>query len=380
MRHALSVAGLSLLLSASASAQWTLGLEVGALIDDNAFNNALQIKDRLTEVVFQAGHDWETESGNTQLLYTGTLDYFSLLPARSFQLHSAGLNYAHLSGEEDETLVNLGGSFALRRDHAEFNIYDYSLGTASGGVRTYLSDILLLKGGYTFSLASFPNLREFDYLEHLLVLQGALSLPSRTTIIVEGNLGFKDYTTANADTAGSTGTMGGQYGRGGGVAEADAPGVTQFTGAIRLGQGITEWTGVSLTGQVQVNLRKDARYLTIEGGVLTDDELFDDHYGYEGPMASLMLTQILPAEFRLRGTGAFQERRYSNRPAFDMAYVQVADQRIDRRTTARLELEKGFASLGLQLSFAFEHIVNASNDVFYTYRNDAISFRLGYTF
>jgi hypothetical protein len=365
------VAGLSFLLAASGFAQFRGALQVGTLIDDNAFNNHLQVQDRLTEVSLQGGYDWESERSNTQVLYTGTLNYFTLIPARTFHTHNAGLAYTHLSGEEDETLVTLAGSYTLRKNHEEFSIYDHSQITLSGNARAYLSDVFLVRGGYAFNVVTFSTMSDLNYLEHTLFLQTALSFPSRTTFIVQGDLGFKDYRTANLDTS-----AGLQSGSGWRSADVSTPGVTQVTGTIRIGQGITEQTGLSLTGQYQVSLKKESRYLTFESGVLTDDELFDDHYGYEGPMGSAMLTQMFPGDVRFRAYGSLQERRYSDRPALDLLGVQVAAQRIDKRTTFSLSLDKVFPSLGLQASLVYDYIINASNDAFYDYRNQAFSLRL----
>jgi len=158
------------------------------------------------------------------------------------------------------------------------------------------------------------------------------------------------------------------------------PGVTQLIGTLKIGQGIVEGTGLSLTAQYQASLLKESRYLTFSDGKLTDDELFDDHYGYEGPLGSLMLTQLLPADIRLRISGTMQQRRYSDRPAFDLAGVELAPQRVDNRTTFTLAVDKPFESLGIRVSFTYDHIINASNDIFYDYRNDAIAARVSFAY
>jgi hypothetical protein len=52
---------------------------------------------------------------------------------------------------------------------------------------------------------------------------------------------------------------------------------------------------------------------------------------------------------------------------------EVAAQRVDTRSVLSLSLDMTFSSLGLQASLVYEHISNLSNDVFYDYRNDALS-------
>jgi hypothetical protein len=149
---------------------------------------------------------------------------------------------------------------------------------------------------------------------------------------------------------------------------------------VKIGQGLAEGTGLSLLGQYQTSLQKESRYLTFLDGTLTDDEVFDDHYGYEGPLASLMITQLCPADIRMRISGTVQQRRYSDRPAFDLAGAVVASQRIDDRTTFSATAEKSFPSLGIRLTLVYDHIINSSNDSFYDYKNNAFALRIVYSY
>lgn len=376
MKQTLPIAYLLLLCSVAASAQLSVGIQIGTLIDDNAFNNYLQIQDRLTEMSLQGAYDWETETSNTQLFYTGSLNYFTLLPARTFQVHDAGLVYTHLLGEDDETTLNAGGTLTVRANHDEFRIYDHTQVSFYGNLGGNLSDLVRVKGGYKFRSVAFTELNDFNYLEHSLFAQAAVSLPTKTSFILQTDLGLKKYASPNAVESDATPP---QFGRSGRSSAVTTPGVTQLTGTFRFGQGITEKTGISLTGQYQVSLQKETRYLTSEDGILTDDELFDDHYGYEGPLGSLMFTQILPAGVRLRASGLVERRHYSNRPAFDLLGLQVAPQRVDTRSALSLSLGKTFPSVGLQASLAFDHIINGSNDAFYNYRNTTLSLQLSFT-
>jgi hypothetical protein len=379
MKRSLVLALLGTLLATAipASAQWSAGFQLGTLIDDNAFNNYLQVRDRLTECTLQGAYDWESDVSNTQAFYTGSLNYFALLPSRTFQLHAGGLTYSRLFGEDGETVLNAGGTFSLRDNHEEYSLYNHSQMSLYGNLRGFLSDNLAMKGGYSFASVAFADLEGLNYTEHYAFVQGALTLPSRTTIIMQADLGFKQYATPNTDSASLS--YGGS-GKGKRASEVPAPGVTQLIGTFRLGQGITEGTGLSLTGQYQLSLRKESRYLTFSGGILTDDELFDDHYGYDGPLASVMVTQMLPADIRVRASGQAQRRLYSDRPAFDLSGLQVSSQRIDTRSVFSISADKGFPDMGISLTLTLDHIVNSSNDAFYTYRNTALSARLSFSY
>lgn len=377
MKNLAFVLAAGMLLSISASAQWSAGAYLGTLLDDNAFNNHLQISDRITELSLQTAYDWETDASNVKLFYTGAGNSFALVPSRTFYEHNTGVTYSQLFGEEESTLLNTGGTFSLRSNRDEYTVYDHSQLSLYLNMRHYLSGSLMMKGGYSFRSAWFAELSDFNYSEHVAFVQGALSLPTKTTIMLQADLDFKKYMTPNIDTA--SGSQGGS-GKGKHLASASTPGVTQLIGTLKIGQGVAEGTGLSLTGQYQVSLQKESRYLTFSDGRLTDDELFDDHYGYEGPLESLMLTQLLPANIRLRISGTLQQRRYSDRPAFDLAGVEVSPQRVDNRSTFSLSADKPFESLGIHLTLTYDHIINASNDSFYDYRNNAVAARVSFVY
>ncbi len=347
---------LALLATSSAIAQLRLGLQAGTLLDDNALNNYLQTEDRMVEVMLQGAYEMGNDLSNTRIFYNGSLNSFTLLPSRSYQAHEIGFMYSHLLEDEGESALHSAVSFSVRDNREEFTAYDHTQIELSGDFRSFLSPSLLLKGGYTFRSVRFPELVEFDYTEHALFINGALSPAARTTLILQADLGFKVYA---GEPAGS---------------------VSQLAGSLRVGQGLSDLAGISLTAMYQMNLQKDPRYLVFEEGMLTDDLFFDDHYGYEGPAASLTFTQLLPAETRVRITGTVQRRLYTTRPALDMDGDEQASARIDVRPSLAISLEKTFPALGLSGTLLYEHIRNSSNDPFYTYRNNALSLRFSFEY
>jgi hypothetical protein len=135
-----------------------------------------------------------------------------------------------------------------------------------------------------------------------------------------------------------------------------------------------------LTAQYQWNIQKESRYLASEYGNISDDALFDDHYGYEGLQLSGMLTQVISSDARFRLAGSWQNKLYSNLSAYDLSNNLVSGQRSDARTTLSLQFTKEFESLGITLNAAYDYIVNDSNDSFYHYTNNAFSLGLSVPF
>lgn len=352
--------------------QFSLEGQLSTMIDDNVNNNSLRLADRITALGLQAGYDWETESTDTQLFTTGIFNYHALVPGRTYHVYTAGLTYSRLWGEEQQTLFNGGATVGLRSDREEYAFYDHTSASLYANIKHSFSDDVLGRAGYTMRILRFDDLPAFNYSEHAAFVQASFFLATRTTIILQGDFGAKLYATSNADSLES---FQGQRRR---QTSTSAPGVLQTVGTIRIGQSLFDGTGLSITGAYQANLQKEARTLGSEYGMISDDDLFDDHYGYEGPMASLMITQLLPWEMKLRVTGSWQERVYGTQPAYDLAGTLAAPHRSDIRRALSLHLSLPLEFLGCSLDIAFDNIQNSSNDPFYSYTNNALTMQISY--
>ncbi|MCI0695413.1 surface lipoprotein assembly modifier [candidate division KSB1 bacterium] len=374
MKRIIILALLSSLLNfKTAWAQFSFDARVMTMYDDNVNNNHLSLSDKVALLSLQVAQEWENETRNTQLFYTGAYSYFDQVRERAFHYHSIGLAYSQLFGEERQTQLNSGITYNLRRNRESYTFYDHQQVSAYVNLKHYLAERSLGRFSYSFRYLSFDELSDFNYVEHYGFAQLTQSFTTKTTLILEADLGTKIYTSANLE---ETATMSRGRGHGGRIVTASKPKVTQLVGIARLGQGIVAGTGLSLTAQYQLNLQKDSRYLSSGYGVISDDELFDDHYGYEGPQVSVMLTQLLPAGMVMKISGNMQERNYTERPAYDLTGNQSADERADTRRAFSMQLEKTFKSLGFSIGLAYDHIRNNSNDLFYDYANNALTAQL----
>jgi hypothetical protein len=374
MKRIIILALLSSLLGfKSAWAQFSFGARVMTMYDDNVNNNHLGISDKVALLSLQVARDWESETRNTQLFYTGAYSYFNQVRERTFHYHSIGLTHSNLFGAERQTQLNAGLTCNLRRNRESYAFYNHQQVSAYVNLKHYLAERSLGRFSYSFRYLSFGELSDFNYVEHYGFAQLTQSFTTKTTLILEADLGAKIYTSANLE---ETASMSRGRGNGGRTVTAAKPKVTQFTGIARLGQGLVGGTGLSLTAQYQINLQKESRYLSSEYGVISDDELFDDHYGYEGPQVNVMLTQLLPAGMVMKISGGVQEKNYSERPAYDLAGNQIANTRADKRRAFSAQLEKTFKSLGFSIGLAYDYIRNESNDFFYDYANNAFAAQL----
>lgn len=366
---------LSLFLMAAwtpALAQFSVEAGLETMIDDNVNNNALRLSDRISSLGLQTGYDWITDATSTGLFYNGGYNYFTMVPGRTNQTHTGGVTFAHVFGENEETLWNAAATYGTRLDREDYAFYDNTSFTLSSTLKHQLSESILGRVGYTLRFMRFSNLASFNYAEHQVFAQTSFFLPSQTTIIGQLDLGMKLYSTPNEDS-----TTAGQS-RGRRSSALSSPGVTQMTGSVRVGQSLFQNTGLSVTAGYQINLRKEIRYLSSSYGLVADDEIFEDHYGYEGPQTSVMLTQILPWDMKLRVTGSWQRRTYAAQAAYDEAGIQVGAERLDTRRAFNVQWHIPVRALGFTVGLAYDRIWNASNDSFYAYTNNAFTLQLSY--
>ena len=370
MSRAATIATIAFLLTFAstnkAQAQFDLEGSLTAMYDDNINNNYLQISDKISTLNLNSGYGLEFTNWETRLYYDGILNYYQSVIGRTNQFHSGNLGIMHYSGEDQENVLSMGISFGQGYYRDSYSFYDHALLSVSANYKQFLSEQIINKVGYTFRSVSFAELSDFSYSEHALSGSFSFALPTSTTLILQGDLGAKFYSTANP-AEGSGGMRRSTI--------SIMPSVTQLTGMARIGQSIFEGTGLSLTTRYQWNVQKQTRYLSSSYGVLSDDELFDDHYGYEGLQTSLMVTQVLSESILLRVTGGLQNRLYPSLAAFDLGGNQVAGERIDRRSYVSVFFQKNF-EFGFTVKAAYDFIRNGSNDAYYDYWNNAATLEL----
>jgi len=344
---------------------------MSTMYDDNVNNNALQLTSTVTTLNFEGGYAWEGESSLAHLSYDGTFTYFESLLERTNHFHALNADYAHYYGEENQNVFTLSGIVGTNINRDTYTLFDHSVYSAGMNYKYFVTDWMIHKGGYSVRNLSFSSLNDFSYTEHSIFLHAAFAATSTTTAIVQTDLGSKFY-SATPSMASSSMRRG--------VLSSLMPSVTQFIGTIKIGQRLSDEIGLSVTGRYQWNLQKQTRYLSSEYGFISDDELFDDHYGYEGLHTSMTITSLLSESMTLKLSGGIQNKLYSSLAAFDMAGNYVADQRIDTRSYINVGLQKNFEELGFSLKGAVDFIQNSSNDAFYEYKNNAVTIEIGIPF
>jgi hypothetical protein len=347
-------------------AQFETKTNIVSMYDDNVNNNSLNLKSMVSTLNINTGYLWEGEASALKLFYDGSYSYFTSLTERTNHFHSGNLEYTHLSGDESQNILNLGTSFGLGMNRDAYTIFDHNLFSAYVNYKYFPAEWFINKFGYTLRVMSFSSLSDLSYTEHALFAHTAFAVTQATTLILQADLGSKFYSTAisGENTTAKKGM------------NSIMPGVTQLTGTLKIGQKITEVTGLSLISKYQWNIQKQSRYLSSDYGLISDDELFDDHYGYEGLQTGFTLTQILTETATAKLSGGIQDKLYSTLAAYDMDGNLIADQRSDVRTYFSLQIHKNFDALGFSIKASTDLIYNKSNDPLYNYHNNAFALEI----
>lgn len=354
-----------------ASAQVNVESSISTMYDDNVNNNAEQQKSAVTSFNLNGGYTLEGNASELNLLYDGSFRYYESLLERTNQFHSINLDYSTLFGSDEEHSLSFGGNAGTSLNRDTYTVFDHSVYSLFMNAKFMVNDWMITKGGYTVRSMSFSALGDFSYTEHAIFLHGAFALSPTTTAIIQTDLGSKFYSSTPSSSGNSMRK---------GLLSSLMPSVTQMSGIVKIGQRLTDQIGLSVTERYQWNIQKQTRYLSSAYGFISDDELFDDHYGFEGLHSNLTLTSLLSESVTLKISGGIQNKIYSTLAAYDLAGTYVADQRIDTRSYVNIGFLKNFEEQGFSVKAAVDFIQNSSNDAFYSYRNNAVTVEIGIPF
>jgi hypothetical protein len=377
-----------------ASAQVSVQASLSSTYDANAFRNSLGLADVVTTPSFTLGY--QPEASNFHFTLSSAALLLGTYSERRFFTNSIGASYMKSFGDDDEHMWEAGAFYLSRLDRASYNFYDFSQLTAEANMKYYLDyeNGLMGRAGYRFRSRRYSTLSEYSYREHYGYLQAAKFFETKTTLIAEFDLGYKQYTAAAADTTLSTvATGGGMMGMGASTStmhgSSAAPGITQASILVRAAQSLAPGTGLSLQYLRRWNPVNHTLGLTIGGVAFQgDEELWDDPYGYEGPTYSAMLTAELLWDMTMRVSLEHADKSYDRNSylATDTNVLTgpTGPLRADRKQTASVELRKTLDDVGmfdgLTLEATYSYVRNQSNEAYYDYSGSAVALGIDVNF
>ncbi len=353
---------------ATVYAQWETETTLHTSIDDNVNNNYERLNDKTTQLNLGTGYTLGDSDWNTQLFYRGSYNHYMTLTDRIYYFHSTGIA-ATYDGEAHE--FDLGATYSARLNRSAYSFLGYDEFDAYVAYKAEPVESFIGTLGYRANYTTFNELSDLNNLEN--VLSGSLthSFATKTTVIAGGDIGAKWYSAVSTERS-----MRGS--RGNSIMKSLGTMTSQASAYVKIGQSLFEKTGISGYARYQVNILNNARSLLNIYSV-TDDEIFDTRYGYEGLYYEFSLKQLFPYAMAAEIGYSVAEKNYVNASAYDLRGNLLSAARNDMRYIFSAELKKGFEiseSNTLAVSLQYDSIVNDSNDPYFNYTNNVFAFQL----
>ncbi len=167
-------------LISTADAQVALNADLYTTYTDNVFLTASQRSDLIQSAYIDFDYQLDAD---LSLYYAGNANVFSENAELFNHLHSlgaAGLFFA-------------GAALSLRLDRPLYNYHDFAAGRAFASFEPYLHSALICRLDYTLNYQNFLNATDYNYREQHLNAELTHHLPTRTTLLLNGELGLKSY-------------------------------------------------------------------------------------------------------------------------------------------------------------------------------------------
>ncbi len=346
----------------------------------NLYRSTVPEEDLLTDAAIQLNYRFPKL--NINIDYQGDWFFYRDYTVRNFILNHIGLDYYKSFGKDNRQAFYLGTDCQLRLNEEEYDIYNY---TQLYGYANFHFDLawMFVKTGYNFRHRGYANLSDLSNNRHFIFLQLNKSFATRTTLIIESNIGRKSFsgneiiaTTTTQRGGKGKGKMSGMYNQTVTTSSVqEVPALSQAVVLMRVAQSLHTKMGIYVQYRQQVSLTNETEFINSDR-YYQDEELFDDPFSYESKHYSAQLTWMLPASMKLQIKGGRSSKKYISDQAYTSAQdtAGIGGRRIDAYGHVALNFSKDFminkkGLKSLRFLFYFNYIDNKSNSYWYDYKN-----------
>ncbi|NOR65350.1 MAG: hypothetical protein GQ468_04970 [Candidatus Scalindua sp.] len=370
---------LSLLINSTVYSQLDTYLDLSTGYDDNLYLSPNKIGDLISDLDLRLYYTLKDSA--TTFYYN--IDYISFLntSTRNFFLNEFGSSYSKKFGENNKHQFYLGGNWFNRLNNAEYDYYNYNQIYLYTNQRFNLSG-LSLKTGYNFRYRNYSNIPDLTNYQHYLFLQANKTFRTRTSLIIETDLGHKSFN--GTETYVSTGEAdNGRYSSSHTtILEKKIPSLSHLVLLTRVAQSLHDRVGIYVQYRRQISLTAETSYVNADG-YFQDEELFDDPFSYNSSAFSSKLTFVLPKSINLHVGGSINYKNYITELAYVSSedYEGLGDIRTDNKQSIYFNFSKTFNSNkkridAFQTYLNYSYVVNESNSYWYNYKNHSIGIGL----
>ena len=356
-----------LLLSVSAYSQTSVLVSQQMSFYSNSFYNYKQLPDFNDNMGLSLSHVFEGEKIQSQVYYQGDLNIFKTYSNRLYHTQSVGYDGIAASSN-NKNIYYFGGSWYWHDGSGDYDVYDYNKVQAYFNAKFYWYQNVIGRVGYVINNRSYSNLPEFNYYEHLLYFQMNTFFQTGSSITFSVNYGLKDYIPQQSTEGRGRNLI---------VNYSEMPGVDQLVSSVKLAQSLGMKTSISFNhvNRIKPGLVSGSATVMDSEDLFTEDELFDDRYGYSGHEISVNFTHFLPAYIKWEMGSYYYWKNYHSRQIYDLEgnLEKSGDLREDQRALFWTELNRSFAFnrgvKNISLSLEGGYLMNESNDSYYQFDN-----------
>jgi len=347
------------------SAQWQSEASLSTSIESNALRSSIPSKDRITEGNIYVAHQWEGSALKGLLSYQLNTLSFADFAEYNYSIHSLGLTGQHDFGQGG--WLRSGLQAKKRQDTETYITLDYTEFEAFLDARIPFENSLMVVTGYTLRRRDYRVVSELDNWEHLL--HGGVTVPfsdgTSVNLLTEG--GYKFYSVPVSHAAVSGNPVG------------DAAKVGQWVNTVRLSRPLLENLGLMVYGRSRKNFGdKDVYISGLSSGYSSENDLYDDRYGYESVELGGMLSCQLAHTLLFRIGYDYADKKYQQMPLdLDGNLIAGVGSRGDtvKQLWGRAEKRFSFAGNQRQLTLYSEYtwLKNDSNDLSFRYNASSMT-------
>ncbi len=396
------IAGFIYLFIGNLFAQLSVDFSLSSYADDNIYSSPYPTQDFLSD--YSAYLSYTPDKTNINYYYNGDYTQYNEEVSRNYWIHELGISYYNPFGKDEQNTFYLGGYWLKRLDTEENYYYDYSQLYGYANLN-FSFDTMFLKTGYNFRYRSYNYLPDLTNYRHYLFVQGNKSFQTRTSLILEADVGYKSYAGQEIfeHSSGDGGTRPPGHGPGGGgmmavesVESTQAyyymstttaiPSMGQYVLLARAAQSLTEKMGIYIQYRLQRSLTPNTDYKNLDTQYV-DEELFDDPFSYESDSYSSQLSWLLPWQMKIEAGGVYSSKNYLNEYAYitEDDTVGLGGLRLDNRTNAYINFTKNFYFSdtwisAIRIYINYNYINNKSNSFWYKYKNNVFGGGLEFSF
>lgn len=386
----------------------------------NPMYNFEVLGDQLSQSYLELNYAHGYENSDLKLSYVSGLMVFNRFTERNYYEHNFSANYnlsfqtrqpvPQLEDEHDDeddtgdipadssgSYLLVGLKFGARHDKAAYREFDNVGSVAITSYRFALGEMFHVRITNELGYRRYVYLDELSNVTETFSLQLGVAASPSVNYGLRAGVGLKHFTTSLYDTARFEQTR--SYtekatGKGKGGAKLKVPSSKQLLlnaesdNILQLGAGLyflTKWEDGSVGTEFlyRRNPGLPSRYLAqyVNTSILNED-IYNDHFSYEGPEARVRYTQRMPLGLQSILTFAHQRKRFGA-PAVDILGTEVGANRIDLRSSVELYLSKYIElndALGLDVALGAEVLRNESNDTYNDYSLFQLSGSIGIGF